>query len=641
MMKYLKLVFCLCAMGIMPAVTVIAQQPPAQADAAATIQLDLDNTDLHTVVRIIADALDINYIIDPTVKGTVNVSTFGTLQRSDLLPILEAILKLNGATSIRTGNFYQIVPAGSAVRQPLTVQDARATSPDDQIVLQIVRMRFVAAAEMAKLLTPYVSDGGNIGIHETGNILLISDRGTNLRKLLEIVDIFDTNAFEGERIQLLTVKNALARDIVDDLKTIFSGYALSEKATAIRFVPFERTNQVLVITPNPEVLPEVQKWLERLDQPLQTGGLRTFIYKAKHSRALDLQKVLVQLYGRGGPVPLAPLAPPEAGAAGAPPPAPVNPLAGQPQAAPIPAQPGVNNVIIVADEINNALVVQATQQTFSEIELALRELDVLRRQVLIDAQIYEVSLDDSISFGISAILQNRGSLERSTTASFVTAANAPSPSLSAQTFAYIGRTRELLVFLNAQENRTRVRTVSAPSVLVSDNLPAEFQVGSEIPVPTSSSVSPVQSEGSNLFAQTIQFRNTGVILKVKPQINDGGSVTLEILQEVSQAGTNNTSGIVAPVIGKSSVTSTVVIGDGQTIALGGFIRENLDQDRSRVPLIGRVPIIGALFGNTSRSSGRSELIILITPHVLETYDDAVVATEELKTKLREIKKILQ
>jgi general secretion pathway protein D len=169
---------------------------------------------------------------------------------------------------------------------------------------------------------------------------------------------------------------------------------------------------------------------------------------------------------------------------------------------------------------------------------------------------------------------------------------------------------------------------------------ADFQVGAEVPVPTSSSVTPVQSGGTNLFAQTIQFRPTGVIMRVRPQINDSGTVTLEISQEVSQAAQNTTSGVVAPVIAKSSVNSTIVVQDSQTIALSGFIRESKELARARLPLLGRIPVAGALFGSTRDANTRSELIVLITPHVLRTREDANASTDELKTKLKEVQKIL-
>jgi general secretion pathway protein D len=170
---------------------------------------------------------------------------------------------------------------------------------------------------------------------------------------------------------------------------------------------------------------------------------------------------------------------------------------------------------------------------------------------------------------------------------------------------------------------------------------ADFQVGQEVPIPTSSSITPVQSGGTNLFAQTIEFRPTGVILRVKPQINESGNVTMEISQEVSVATPNITSGVVAPVINNASVQSTVVIQDGQTIAIGGFIREHNEQASARIPLLGRIPVLGLLLGNTRNASTRSELIVLITPHVLRTHEDADLMTDELKAKLREVQKLLR
>jgi general secretion pathway protein D len=622
--------------------------PPAQAnDDVAPISLNFDNADIYQIIRIIAETLNLNFIIDPAVRGTVNINTAGVLRRSDLLPILETMLKINGATIIQTGNFYQIVPAASAARQPLVVQErTNAIATDDQMVMQIVRMKFVSAAEMSRLLTPYVGEGGNIVVHDVGNILLITERRSNLRKLLEVVDIFDSNAFEGERIRMMPVVNNIAKDLIPDLRSIFSGYALSENATAIRFVAFDRLNSILVITPNPVVFPEVEKWLQRLDQPTANAGVRNFVYRVVNSKAIDLQRVIAELYGSRVQVPSGLLPPPGTTA--------IPPQAGVP-ATPFSAPPAdtgnANQTIaavqggtlkIIADEINNALVVQATPQVWAEVERTLKELDVLRRQVLVDAQIYEVVLDDTLSLGLSAFLQNRGTLANpQTTASFATPPGGGQPSLIAQTFAFVGRSRELAAFLNASENRSRVRTLSAPSVLVTDNMTANFQVGTEVPVPTSSSGTPVQSGGTNLFAQTITFRPTGVILRVKPQINESGNVTMEISQEVSQAGQNNTSAVVAPVIGMSSVTSTVVVQDGQTIALSGFIRETNELARARVPLLGRVPGLGILFGNTRRGETRSELIVLITPHVLRTHEEADLATEELKAKLKELQNILK
>ena len=619
----------------------VAEEPEAPADDEdSPVLLNFADVDIYAVIRIIADALELNYVIDPSVAGTVNITTSESLRRSDLMPILETVLKINGATIIQTGNFYQIIPSSTAIREPLEIQDPpRGITPDDRIVMRVVRMKYVRAAEMSTLLSPYLGEAGNIVVHSSGNILLITERTRNLNKLLGIIDIFDSGVFEGERVRMFPVENAFPSDLIPDLRSIFAGYALSSTDSAIQFVAMERLNSILVVTPNPAVFPEVEMWVDRLDQPLQTGGVQNFVYRVKNSKAADRQRVLSQLYSTGGPIiPIATTgqaAVPNGQAAG--------PVAATPQ-------PGgftqadralLGGIRIIADVVTNSLVIQTTPQEYAEIERALRELDILPRQVLIDAQIYEVVLDDSLALGVSATLQNRGTLagiqgvsEPQTRAS-LTAGN-----LAVDTFAFVGRTRELVAFLTASENRSRVRTLSAPSVLVSDNMPARFEVGAEVPIPTTSSITPVQAEGTNLFAQEIQFRTTGVILAVTPQINESGWVTLEISQEVSQAGVNNTSDIVAPVIGIASVESTVVIQDGQTIALGGFIRESTERTRSGIPFLSRIPVLGALFGTTTRGTNRSELIILITPHVILTHEDADLATEELKQKLREVQKMM-
>ena len=612
-----------------------AQEPPPAPQDEAPISLFLDNADIHQIIQIIGETLGINYVVDPHIQGTVNINTAGNLQRSDLLPILETILRINGATIVQNGNFYEIVPATAALRQALPVQDdAQPLRVDDQFVIQVVRMKFVSASEMSQLLSPYLSEGANIVVREAGNILLVTERRGNLLKLLEIVDVFDTNVFEGERVRLFPVENNLAADLVQDLVTVFAGYALSENR-AIRFVAIERMNSVLVISPNIAVFDEVQKWLDRLDQPLQTSGVRNFVYRVRNGKAIEIQRVLSQLYGTE--VQLSGIYQTPTGAVGAMP-----PPAGQ-----TPAQAGAGaevgtaflptgNVKIISDETNNALVIQATPQEYAIIEDTIEQLDILPRQVLIDAQIYEVVLDDSLAFGLSARLQNRGTLQPAqTTASF----SGNPPSLAVQTFAFIGRARELFMFLHASENRSRVRTLSAPSVLVSNNQTAQFTVGVDIPVPVSSSASGVQAPGGGtLFAQTIQRRETGVIMQVTPLINDSGNVTLEISQEVSQVGA---LGPLGPVIGQSAVTSTVVIRDGQTIVLGGFIRESNDLVRNRIPLLGRIPVLGGLFGSTSTTKNRTELVILITPHVIRNFEEADHATEELRDKLREIKKMPQ
>lgn len=630
-------------------VVVPVPAPAPQTGDDSPVQLNFDNSDIYRVIQIVAGVLNMNYVIDPGVHGTVNVNTNSTLKRSDLLPLLETILKINGATLVKNGNIYEVVLVSGVTHQALQVQQDRGatTSTDDQMVMQIVRMKFIAATEMGNLLTPFLSDGANLLVHNGGNILLLTERKSNLRKLMEIVDDFDTNVFADERVRLYPLKNSMAKDLAPDLTTVFAGYGLSQSASAVRFVALERINSILAISPNPTVFPEVERWLKSFDQGGISNSSQTHYYKVKNAKAADLQLVLSQLFGGNFQVSsiYSQVSTNPSAAAGATP-QPVSPPPAGGNAASAGGSPSIpvtgtvrGDIRIVAVPLDNALIIQASPQVYPEIERMIGQLDNLPRQVLIDAKIYEVTLDHSMSLGLSAALQNKGITSSATSVGF--GGSGGPPALSAQTVFSVGSSRELFAFLNASENRSRVRTLSAPSVMVSDNKTANFQVGSEIPVPTSSSVTPVQSGGTNLFAQTITFRPTGVLLTVTPQINDNGNVTLDISQEVSAASTNTTSGVVAPVIGKSSVNSSIVVQDGQTIVLGGFIRENMDSAHSRLPLIGEIPGVGVLFGNTTRSAGRTELVVLITPHVIRTHEEADRATEELKGKLKEIQKVLK
>lgn len=299
---------------------------------------------------------------------------------------------------------------------------------------------------------------------------------------------------------------------------------------------------------------------------------------------------------------------------------------------------------IVPDFINNALLIQATAQDYETIRETLKQLDIIPRQVLIEAKVFEVDLSGALAFGVEAFLQQRSQANRSLLGQFSAAGGGgfPNPGLSLSTGTLVGRARELLLFLNAQENRGRTRVLSAPTVLASDNMPAHIQVGAEVPILTSQGVVPgAQAGGSSLFTNTIQQRDTGVILSVTPRINPSGMVSMEIQQEVSSPQPPAAGGPNSPSILKRSVTTQVTVKDGETIALGGIISENRIYSRSRVPLLGDIPGIGLLFGSTSYSVTRTELIILLTPRVMQDLDQIQQATQEFKSKLKDLRKILR
>jgi general secretion pathway protein D len=633
------------------------------------VMLNLENADLYQVLRILGPELKINTIIDPAVKGSVTINTSTTVKRKDLFGLLEMLLEINGATAVKQANgYYAIVPLGSAKQQAVELHYAKQSDQpigsQDGYTLQVVAMKFISGTEMSRILTPFMSPGGQIVVQDKGNLLFLSDSAAKLAEVKQIIDLFDDPVLGRQRVRIFRVANNLATNLVPELRSVFAGYGLSAGNTAIQFIPIERLNSILVVSPSVEVFDEVDSWIQKLDQPTQEVGLRTYVYQVQNAKASDLGDVLGQLYGVA-------TAGPAAGAATtAPGPAipqsaltgtvtPENPAAvmgpmmGAPtQAAARPSSPGApggaasatpvgmqSNVRFMADDRNNSLIVQATPHDYDLIQHTLRDMDILPRQVLIDARIYEVNLTGDLQVGLQAFLDKTANLANpniTTSGQFAGA----SPSLALQTFAILHNTYQLQLFLNASENRTRVKTLSAPSILVTNNTAARIQVGSEVPVPIGSALTPVQSGGNSVFAQTIQFRDTGVILSVTPRINASGVIMLNIAQEVSSAQPNSTSGIVAPVISKSQFQTTAMLKDGQTLALGGIITTSNTVTKNRIPLLGDIPGLGLLFGSTGLSTARKELVLVITPHVSTDLNESTKVSNEFMNSMKNLKKDL-
>lgn len=606
----------------------VVSRPAGASGADPAVRFNCVECNLLEFIRNVANELKLNYVLDPRVQGVVDIHTFGQLRRSDLMSVLETVLQINGAAIVKTGSVYRIVPSQSTRQLPLGVRREPGPSdlpPGENRVLQVVPMNFVPAADMVEVLTPYLSDGGDINRHQAGNFLVIADTPENVAKLLELVRVFDSDVFGGRRVRVYALENSRATNLALELEGIFAGVAQSEES-AVRFIPIARLNSILAIGPSKGMLAEVEGWIARLDQPGLNREIRNFFVKIQNGDAVAIARLLLQIYGMGN-------RPREA----------ADPLQGGVEAVPEEEQEELiqGEIKIVADDQNNALIVQCSAQDFEVIEETIRELDRVPRQVLINVKIYEVELDNELSMGISAFLQDRRKPTVTppsvTTASFGAGG---SPGLNLAASLLTGQTRELIAFLNAHEIRNRSRVLSAPSVIASDNVAANIQVGSQVPVLTSQGVVPGGTGGGSLFSNTISNRSTGVILNVTPRINAGGWVTLTVQQEVSSPGAPPTAGIQSPTINIRSVDTQVTIKNGQTIALGGIISESNGISRNRVPLLGRIPGLGLLFGSTSRKKTRTELIALITPHVIEDIEQASDLTEELKSTLKSLKKEL-
>ncbi len=689
---------------------------PAAPAAGAGFSLNLTNATLAEVVDILARQLKINYILDQAVKGTVTINTYGELRLPDVMPLLETILRMNGATAVQVGNIYRIVPSTQAVRLPIAPRaDQKDLPEDERMVLNLIALRYVSATEIAKVLSPFLGEGAVMTVLDSGNLLLVQDNSRSMRRTMELLALFDNDTFAQQRVRLFEVKNSQASSLVRELDRIFAAYALSEKNSAVKFLPIDRISSVLAVSPNPNSFPEVQKWIEKLDTPVTVGGVQNFIYKVQYGLAEQLAATMLSLYGvnmggygggyggygqqqyensyggfqqgqfpggggigggrggfggrgggmgggmgmgmggyGGGYIQLPGAAPaPGPAAAGAAPGAAAPGTAadqaatdrtwtylGAPTFGPTNQATGLGGSIIriVPDTVNNVIIVQSTQQEWEVIHKTIAQLDIAPRQVLIDAKIYEVTLTDAFSSGVQAYLQQQGASPLNTR-KLVGSAVAGQFHLSIGQL--IGNTRELIAVLDAQTTHGRSRIISAPSVIATDNLQASINVGAEIPVLTSQGlVGGAQSSGTSLFTNTVSSRNTGVILSLTARVNASGIVTMVINQEVSSALPLSSSGIQSPSIQKRSVQTQVTVEDGNTVAIGGVMLESNLYTADRLPVLGRIPYLGAAFGSTSISKSKTELIVLLTPHVIYDENEVVSMSEELKGRLKELRKIM-
>jgi general secretion pathway protein D len=647
--------------GQTPSAGQAAPTGPSSVLGGPGVGFRLENADLIQFINLVAGELKLNYVLDPAVKGVVTISTSGELKPADLFPILETVLKMNGATAVKVGNLYRIIPLVAAPKNPLGVSTSGAVLPsDDRMMMQIIPLKFVFADDMSKMLAPFLSEGGQVTVLSAANTLILVDDSLNVKRLMDILHEFDNSSFDTQRVRLIPVHNNVASALGPELETIFATYAQSEKQTPLRFVPLDRINAILVAAADPGAFTEVERWIAKLDEPAPTDGIQTFVYRVQYSEADRLLKLLGALMGTSGSAGAQAVSSEHAKGAGqggtglsslqesnfqqsargnA---ASTEPFssAGTPESATGPD----SKLRIITDPVSNSIVVQGTAQQYAEIARTLDKLDIVPRQVMIEARVYEVDITGDLSFGLEYALEKRGTAAASSSTptglQFSGGTTGSSGGLGLSVGGVIGSTRELMSFLTASENRTRVRTLSAPTLITTDSTQARIQVGQSVPTLSSQGLAAGgQIAGSSLFTSTVNNVDTGIILTVTPRITSTGLVSLQINQEISNEVPPATSSTIqSPSFTKRSVSTHAVAQDGQTIALGGLISYSYNRTTNRIPLLGDIPWVGALFGSTSYNTQETELIVLLTARIISTLPGATAATHELEEKLRDLRR---
>ncbi len=727
------------------------QQQPAQPAAPATqtaaqqpgIVLNLPNANLTDVIDILARRLKINYILDPRVKGSVNINTYGEIRAVDVRSLLETILRINGATMVQVGDLFRIVPVADAGRLPLKPQvnpNPQDIPEDERMSLNLIFLKYVQVQDLMKLIDPFRGEGSSVSSYDPANLLLLLDNNRNMRRTMELIALFDSDAFASQRVRQFEVKNSRPSDLAKELEAVFKAYSMSDKSGSIKFLPLDRINLIVAVAPNAGVFEEVDRWIKKLDIAVKVtaGSVDNYVYRVRYGRAETLSMAIMSLYGGlyyGFPMGMMGMGmgmggmgmggmgmggygmggygmggmgmggygmggmgmggygmgggmgmggygmggygmgggmgmggygmggygmggyPQSYGAGGVMPPgasaavptaspagASAAPMAGadqtgsylSPSAGPKP--PNIPRV--VPNPFDNTLLIQGTPTEFDQITRLLDQLDVPPRQVLIEARIYEVSLTGALASGVQAFLQRR-TANRENNKGLLTAL-ASGDGIVLTSAHLVGQTRELLLAVTAQEDQRRAKVVAAPSVIATDSIPAMVNVGTEVPTLSASAPSGVQAGGNTVFANSISNRNAGVTLQIMARVIPSGIVTLVINQEVSSPiPPSATASIQSPSFSKRNVNTQVTVQDGDTIAIAGIIQETNTESSAGVPGLHRLPVIGSVFGNRSYSKERTELVVFMTPRVIYDTTEMVEASEELKSKLRRLQRMIK
>ncbi len=625
-----------------------------------SVSLNFENGDIREITRnILGDLLGENFMIDPRVTGTVSIRTPKGVQRSELLPIFETLLRQVNASLVRDGLLWRVVPATEAVQG---IQRPRiGFTANDGSAVQIYTVKHIGAKELQRVMLPFAKGGeAAVRVDELRNIIYLAGTETEIKRLLEIASMFDIDILAGMSFLVYTLQSADVKAVMADWERVFPA-ASNPFAGLLRVVPIERMNGILLVSPQSEVIVQARSWIEKLDKGADAGGgARLYVYNLQFSYAEKLQPLLqAALTGRTASTNAASVAPGQTPSTiGAPPTA----VAGQPNIlpgnsagqTPTASTPGprtatgqqgaaaanasaiglARNATVTADKDRNALLIVATPAEYAAIESVLKRLDTPPKQIAIEVQLAEVSLTGDFQFGLQTFFQGHlnGAQNRLSSADGSGSISLPTGGASS-VFAYTWKKSDAIkAILSLSESKNQVRTLAQPTLITLDNQKASFNSGKQISVRT-------QTQSSTTTTGTVdsfQYINTGISLNVTPRVS-GESVILEIQQEISDAAPSAGAN---PDISKSATSTTVMVQSGDTMLIGGLFSNKSSTASGGLPFASSIPVIGGLFGNQRWASDRSEIALLITPRILGDIEETRSVVDDLRSKLVGIEALL-
>ncbi|AEO43672.1 MULTISPECIES: type II secretion system secretin GspD [Xanthomonas] len=675
-----------------------APAPTLGMASSGSATFNFEGESVQAVVKaILGDMLGQNYVIAPGVQGTVTLATPNPVSPAQALNLLEMVLGWNNARMVFSGGRYNIVPADQALAGTVAPSTA-SPSAARGFEVRVVPLKFISASEMKKVLEPYARPNAIVGTDPARNVITLGGTRAELENYLRTVQIFDVDWLSGMSVGVFPIQSGKAEKVSADLEKVFGEQSKTPSAGMFRFMPLENANAVLVITPQPRYLDQIQQWLDRIDSA--GGGVRLFSYELKYIKAKDLADRLSEVFGgrSNGGDSNASLAPgsetsvlggtlgnrdsslgsssgmtggsigdssdgsssgsgfgtsgSSSGGLGN----------GSLQLSPRSNGNGAVTLEVAGDKVGvsavaetNTLLVRSTPQAWSSIRDVIEKLDVMPMQVHIEAQVAEVNLTGQLSYGVNWYFENAVNAATDSNSNgpgFGGGAGLPSAAgrniwgdiagkVTGDGVAWSFLGKNAAAIITALDKVTDVRLLQTPSVFVRNNAEATLNVGSRIAINSTSINTGIGVDSSY---SSVQYIDTGVILKVRPRVTKDGMVFLDIVQEVSSPGDRPTACLSATAtinaaacnvdINTRRVKTEAAVQSGDTIMLAGLIDDSTTNGSNGVPFLSKLPVVGALFGTKSRTSNRREVIVLITPSIVRNPQEARNLTDEYGQKFK-------
>jgi general secretion pathway protein D len=601
--------------------------------AADEITLNLKDADIRALISTVSKFTGKNFIIDPRVKAKITVISSETLTPEEVYEVFLSILQVHGYAAVPTGSVIKIVPEVNAKQGPLPMEATSTERPGDELITKIIGLDHVPAAQLVPILRPLVPQQGHLAAYNPTNTLIITDHAGNIERLMNIIKGVDKP--ESEELEVIPLQHASAPELVRIVNSLYPQTA-KDQANRVNLAADERTNSILM-SGERAVRLKVRTTIMQLDTPLDDGGGNTHVVYLRYAKAENMVNILTGIKEQqskavaGKRVPAAPAAAAARNATG--------------------GSFISESTIIQADEETNALIITADPNTLLTLKSVIRQLDIRRAQVHIEAIIAEISTNRDKEIGVGAVVDGTESSSNTFPVGIsnlvglgdLIAAAAGSEEAALGVLQNLGSGLTLGVgaetssgvryglILKALQTDSAANILSTPSIVTLDNEEAEIIVAQNLPFITGQFTGTGSLDPGNPF-QTIERQDVGLTLKVTPQINEGNTIKLDIEQEVSDVVTiTENSG---PVTRKRSIKTSVLVDDGGILVLGGLIEEIVDDTQSKVPLLGDIPLLGKLFTSTASTKRKQNLMVFLKPSILRDFTDAAYVTNEKYNYLR-------